>query len=72
MPARHEMRRSGQAARRGKMNIHSAASLPAEVRREISRLEQADLVLFQFPIWWHAAPAMLKGWFDRLFENSGL
>ncbi|MCM3320563.1 NAD(P)H-dependent oxidoreductase, partial [Staphylococcus warneri] len=48
------------------------ATLPADVRREIARLEQADLVVFQFPVWWHAAPAMLKGWFDRVFVNGGL
>ncbi|MDZ5695659.1 NAD(P)H-dependent oxidoreductase [Chelativorans sp. M5D2P16] len=47
-------------------------SLPADVRREIERLERADLVVFQFPLWWHAQPAMLKGWFDRVFVNGGL
>jgi NAD(P)H dehydrogenase (quinone) len=49
-----------------------ADALPAEVRREIARLERADLVVLQFPIWWHAQPAMLKGWFDRVFVNGGL
>ncbi|MPZ12112.1 MAG: flavodoxin family protein [Kiloniellaceae bacterium] len=47
-------------------------SLPADVRREIARLERADLVILQFPLWWHAQPAMLKGWFDRVFVNGGL
>lgn len=27
-------------------------SLPPEVRREIERLHRADLVIFQFPVWW--------------------
>lgn len=48
------------------------ASLPADVRREIARLQRADLVVFQFPLWWHGPPAMLKGWFDRVFVNGGL
>lgn len=48
------------------------ATLPPDVRREIARLEHADLVVFQFPLWWHAQPAMLKGWFDRVFVNGGL
>lgn len=48
------------------------STLPADVRREIARLERADLVVFQFPLWWHAQPAMLKGWFDRVFVNGGL
>lgn len=47
-------------------------SLPADVRREIARLERADLVVLQFPLWWHAQPAMLKGWCDRVFVNGGL
>ena len=48
------------------------ASLPADVQHEIARLERADLVVFQFPLWWHSQPAMLKGWFDRVFVNGGL
>ena len=45
-------------------------TLPASVRREIDRLERADLVIFQFPLWWHAQPAILKGWFDRVLVNG--
>lgn len=37
------------------------------VAAEIAKLERADLVLFQYPIWWFQAPAMLKGWIDRVF-----
>ncbi|MEM7123990.1 MAG: NAD(P)H-dependent oxidoreductase [Pseudomonadota bacterium] len=48
------------------------AAVPPDVQREIERLERADLVLLQFPLWWHAQPAMLKGWFDRVFLNGGL
>ena len=47
-------------------------TLPEDVQREIARLERAGLVVFQFPIWWHGPPAMLKGWFDRVFVNGGL
>ena len=47
-------------------------TLPADVGREIARLERADVVVLQFPLWWHAQPAMLKGWFDRVFVNGGL
>lgn len=41
-------------------------SIPPEVQVEIARLDQADLVILQFPMWWHLPPAMLKGWFDRV------
>ena len=46
--------------------------LPHDVQGEIARLERADLVILQFPLWWHAQPAMLKGWFDRVFVYGGL
>lgn len=42
-------------------------ALPAEVRAEIERLDRADLVILQYPMWWFQPPAMLKGWFDRVF-----
>lgn len=45
-------------------------TLPKDVSREIDRLEKADLVILQFPLWWHSQPAMLKGWFDRVFVNG--
>lgn len=47
-------------------------TLPSDVQREAERLERADLVILQFPLWWHAQPAMLKGWFDRVFVYGGL
>jgi len=47
-------------------------SLPIEVKREIDRLERCDLAIFQFPLWWHQQPAILKGWFDRVFIAGGL
>ncbi len=48
---------------------HAAAqgTLPAAVTAEIERLDQADLLILQYPMWWHLPPAILKGWFDRVF-----
>ncbi|MAL97271.1 MAG: NADPH quinone oxidoreductase [Alteromonadaceae bacterium] len=46
--------------------------LPDDVRNEIGRLDWADLAIFQFPLWWHAQPAILKGWFDRVLVYGGL
>ena len=48
---------------------HASAvgTVPAEVAEEIARLEQADLLILQYPMWWHLPPAMLKGWLDRVF-----
>lgn len=47
-------------------------TLPSEIEREIARLERADLLILQFPIWWHSVPAMIKGWMDRVFVSGGL
>ncbi|WHS30129.1 NAD(P)H-dependent oxidoreductase [Brucella sp. NM4] len=38
-----------------------------DVAEEIVKMEDADLVVFQFPIWWFSMPAILKGWLDRVF-----
>lgn len=46
--------------------------LPTDVQREIARLEWADMLIFQFPLWWHAQPAILKGWLDRVLVYGGL
>ncbi|WP_018699534.1 NAD(P)H-dependent oxidoreductase [Amorphus coralli] len=53
-------------------NAFKTETLSPDISREIARLERADLVVFQFPIWWHSVPAMLKGWFDRVFVSGGL
>ena len=40
--------------------------IPADVAAEIEKLDRADLLILQYPMWWHLPPAMLKGWFDRV------
>lgn len=42
-------------------------TIPSDVAGEIANLDRADLVILQYPMWWHLPPAMLKGWFDRVF-----
>lgn len=44
----------------------SRGAIPAAVASEIERLDRADLLILQYPMWWHLPPAMLKGWFDRV------
>jgi NAD(P)H dehydrogenase (quinone) len=38
-----------------------------EIEAEQQKLLWADVVIFQFPMWWFAMPAILKGWVDRVF-----
>jgi len=42
-------------------------SQSADVAAEQDKLRQADLVIFQFPLWWFSMPAIMKGWFDRVY-----
>jgi NAD(P)H dehydrogenase (quinone) len=39
----------------------------AEVEAEIAKLESADLMIWQFPLWWFSVPGVLKGWVDKVF-----
>ena len=38
-----------------------------EVEAEQRKLLWAELVIFQFPLWWYSMPAILKGWVDRVY-----
>lgn len=40
----------------------------ADILREQDRVAAADVVIFQFPLWWYAVPAILKGWADRVLS----
>lgn len=44
----------------------SAGKLPPVVMEELARMDRADLLILQYPMWWHLPPAMLKGWLDRV------
>ncbi|HAT7516940.1 TPA: NAD(P)H-dependent oxidoreductase [Kluyvera ascorbata] len=46
--------------------------LPPEVQQEMKRLCDADLLILQFPFWWYGAPAILKGWIERVFIYGGV
>jgi NAD(P)H dehydrogenase (quinone) len=38
-----------------------------DVEAEIVKIEAADLMIWQFPLWWFGLPGILKGWVDRVF-----
>ena len=39
----------------------------SDVAQQVSRLEEAEALILLFPTWWFGFPAMLKGWFDRVW-----
>ncbi|CAM5454582.1 NAD(P)H dehydrogenase [Streptomyces spiroverticillatus] len=53
------MAESGRATEEGR--------LTADVAAEQEKVRWADAIVFQFPVWWFGPPAILKGWFDRVF-----
>ena len=39
----------------------------AGVERYVERLRAAEALVLCFPTWWYGMPAILKGWFDRVW-----
>ena len=48
-------------------NASEAQTFAPDVATEQEKLLRADLLIFQFPLWWFGLPAILKGWVDRIF-----
>lgn len=43
---------------------------PADVKREQEFISWAELIYFIYPIWWSGFPAIMKGYFDRVFSHG--
>ncbi|MFE0042281.1 NAD(P)H-dependent oxidoreductase [Streptomyces albireticuli] len=44
-----------------------ADRLAPDIAAEQEKVRWSDAVILQFPMWWFSAPAILKGWIDRVF-----
>lgn len=49
---------------------HLEGRLPRDIAGEQRKLGDADVLVLQFPLWWYGMPAILKGWFDRVFHSG--
>ncbi|NKB79722.1 NAD(P)H-dependent oxidoreductase [Ochrobactrum daejeonense] len=47
-----------------------AGSLAPDIRAELDKLQDADLLIFNFPVYWFSTPAILKGWIDRVLVSG--
>ncbi|MFJ9849083.1 NAD(P)H-dependent oxidoreductase [Streptomyces sp. NPDC101150] len=56
----------GDASERAYVHGH----LSPDIRAEQQKLTWADTLVIQFPLWWYGMPAILKGWFDRVFVKG--
>ncbi|WP_051792125.1 NAD(P)H-dependent oxidoreductase [Amycolatopsis jejuensis] len=45
-------------------------ALSRRILDEQARIERADAIVIMSPLWWLGFPAMLKGWFDRVWSNG--
>ncbi|OHC26143.1 MAG: NAD(P)H dehydrogenase [Pseudomonadales bacterium RIFCSPLOWO2_12_59_9] len=45
-------------------------SLAADIQQELDKLLWADLLILNFPLYWFSAPAILKGWIDRVLVSG--
>lgn len=48
-------------------HAYSTGHQTDDVAAEQAKLTSADAVLLVFPLWWFGAPAILKGWIDRVY-----
>jgi putative NADPH-quinone reductase len=53
--------------REERLGYHEVPKNREPVRAYVERLERAEALVLCFPIWCFGLPAMLKGWFDRVF-----
>lgn len=49
---------------------HKNKTLAPDIRAELDKLLRADLVIFNFPIYWFSMPAIMKGWIDRVLVSG--
>lgn len=47
-----------------------AHALAPDIKTELDKITWANHIIFQFPLWWFGAPAILKGWFDRVWVKG--
>ncbi len=52
------------------MRAYKTGTFAPDIIAEQDKLRRADLVIFQFPLWWFGMPAILKGWADRVFARG--
>jgi NAD(P)H dehydrogenase (quinone) len=55
---------------RASERAYRSGTLSDDIRAELEKIAWADAVVVQFPLWWQGPPAILKGWFDRVFVQG--
>ncbi len=50
-----------------RLAYHTPGENEQMVRAHIDQIKWAEALVFVYPTWWYGLPAMLKGWFDRVW-----
>jgi NAD(P)H dehydrogenase (quinone) len=50
------------------VSLNPEASLAGDIAAEQEKIDRADALTFIYPLWWSDCPAILKGWFDRVWS----
>eukprot|EP00826_Nyctotherus_ovalis_P066654 TRINITY_DN9878_c0_g4_i2.p1 TRINITY_DN9878_c0_g4~~TRINITY_DN9878_c0_g4_i2.p1 ORF type:complete len:192 (+),score=58.18 TRINITY_DN9878_c0_g4_i2:75-650(+) len=56
--------------RKEEIGISSLKDLPQEIQKEQEHVKWCDIITFIGPMWWYGMPAMMKGYFDRVFTEK--
>ncbi|XP_071592653.1 ribosyldihydronicotinamide dehydrogenase [quinone] isoform X1 [Heliangelus exortis] len=49
---------------------YKRGSLSKDLIEEQKKVQEADLLIFQFPLYWFSMPAIMKGWMDRVLVQG--
>lgn len=52
------------------LSLQNEGKIPDDIKREQEQVLWADTIVVIYPLWWFDRPAILKGWFDRVFTNG--
>ena len=52
------------------LNASKTDGFASDIKAEMEKIEWADLIIFQFPIWYETMPALLKAWFERVLAHG--
>ena len=53
--------------RQERLDYHNTARNERLVKRYDDQLAATEAIVLVYPAWWYGMPAMLKGWFDRVW-----
>ncbi|KAM3876848.1 NAD(P)H dehydrogenase [quinone] 1 [Diretmus argenteus] len=52
------------------MHAWKEGRLSKDIVAEQRKVEEAELIIFQFPLYWFSVPAIMKGWVDRVLAQG--